>query len=282
MIRQLLYIFILCGFFLNGKAQSVWPSSEEEMRKEAMPLEALPEVTPCYGICVVKGHLVNGYQLPDSISLRYFMGKENTIATGVDEKGDFRFHVPLARSCGAHLDNRCYLFLQPGDTTEVWLSQKSPLERTERKVFVRGPLASLVSDINNSRSQKDIIREHLSLENSDLLEYMIMEKTITDMLKTVANFDDTLPPLIMDEVLLVCKNPKVVYSRYFHDVLRVVSRYGIVTPKRLSQELRFYNVLSAFSRGEEFDNDAFSSLPEAYQQYFENMNPTKRAATQCE
>lgn len=238
------------------------------MKAAQQPLDCLPEVVDTFGVATLVGHLVGAYQMPDSITLRYFMGVDTIVRHAVGADGHFQFQIPLPRTTGAFIDNRCYLFLSPNDTTEVWLSEKSPLVRKERRVFVRGPLASLVCDINNTRSQYDVLRSHLFMDTSDILDYMTMEKSVTDLLKTVANHHpSSIPPLVMDEIVLVSRNPKIVHSRYFPDLLRLVRQSGIVTSRQMTKELRFAALVEIFRRGEPYDPKAFSLLPHSYQQY---------------
>lgn len=264
MLRQFL-IIIISLFSFHGYAQiPSWPVSDSVMKVEPKPYKALPKVVPTYGIATLKGHLVNGYQLPDSVSIRFFMGSDIIMKSKVDSTGGFIFHVPVARTCGAFIDNRCYVFLSPDDTLEVWLSQKSPLLKRERKIFARGPFASLISDINNERSQYDVLREHLVMESSDVMDYISLEKSVTDMIKTVANCADAPSPLVMDEILLVCRNPNIVYSRYLPDVLRIVRQYNILTDTTFSKELKFYEMSVAIKRNEPFDLKELDTLPVSY------------------
>lgn len=244
-----------------------WPLTDHEMKTEQKPYGNLPDVVQVYGFATVKGHLVNGYQMPDTVSLRYFMGTDIKVGAKVDGNGDFMFRVPVARTCGAFIDNRSYVFLTPNDTLEVWLSQKSPLLKTERRLFARGPLASLICDLNNARSQSDVLREHLMMASSDIMEYMTMEKSVTDLLKTVQNYSGDIPSLVKDELILVCRHPKITYSRYFPDILALVKRYQILTGTRFSQEVRFSNLATMLHRGETFDKKELDNLPEAYREY---------------
>lgn len=248
-----------------------WPLPDADMKAEQQPLAALPEVVDTFGMATLRGHLVGAYQMPDSISLHYFMGTDTIITHEVSCNGDFFFQIPLPRTCGAFLDNRCYLFLSPNDTTEIWLSEKSPLVKKERRVFVRGPLASLICDINNTRSQYDVLRSHLLMDTSDILEYMTMEKSVTDLLKTAGNIPGTLPPLVMDEILLVSRNPKIIYSRYYPDVLRLIRQSGIVTSRTMTKELKFANLINMHRRGEHYDPKELLTLPQSYQQYLETI-----------
>lgn len=209
--------------------------------------------------------------MPDSISLRYFMGTDTIITHEVSSNGDFLFQIPLPRTTGAFIDNRCYIFLSPNDTTEIWLSEKSPLVKKERRVFVRGPLASLICDINNTRSQYDVLRRHLFMDSSDILDYMTMEKSVTDLLKTVSNISGTLPPLVMDEIIMVSRNPKIIYSRYFPDLLHLVRQSGIVTSRSMTKELRFAAIVGMIKRGEPYDPKELTVLPRSYQQYLQTL-----------
>lgn len=271
MIR--LFLIIICSLFsLCVDAQtSSWPAPDNEMKAEPSPYNSLPAVAPAYGIATLKGKLINGYELPDSVTLTYFMGSEMTIKAKVDSTGCFVFHAPVARTCGAFIDNRYYIFLSPDDTLEVWLSQKSPLLKTERRIFARGPFASLISDIHNVRSQSDVLREHLAMDSSDIMEYMLLEKSVTDMLKTVENCSNVLSPIVMDEILLVSKNPKIVYSRYFPDVLRLVKQYSLHTNNTFSQEVKFYEVSLAIKRGELVNPDMLDHLPLPYKEFITNV-----------
>lgn len=262
----LIIISLLLGLSCHAQIGS-WPCSDDEMKAEQKPLAALPEVTDTFGIATLKGHLVGAYQMPDSISLRYFMATDTVITHEVSSNGDFFFQVPLARTCGAFLDNRCYLFLTPNDTTEIWLSEKSPLVKKERRVFVRGPLASLICDINNTRSQYDVLRKHLFMDSSDILDYMTMEKSVTDLLKTVSNASGCLSPLIMDEIVMVSRNPKIIYSRYFPDILRLVHHSGIVPSRFMTKELKFAALLDMQRRNEAYDPKELNTLPKSYQIY---------------
>lgn len=209
--------------------------------------------------------------MPDSISLHYFMGVDTVITREVGSNGDFLFQIPLPRTTGAFIDNRCYLFLSPNDTTEIWLSEKSPLVKKERRVFVRGPLASLICDINNTRSQYDVLRRHLFMDSSDILDYMTMEKSVTDLLKTVGNISGTLPPLIMDEIIMVSRNPKIIYSRYFPDLLHIVRQSGIVTSRSMTKEQKFAALVEMHRRGEQYEPNELLSLPLSYQQYLQAL-----------
>lgn len=248
-----------------------WPMDEESMKAEPQPSTSLPAVTMKFGIAVIKGHLVGGIpEVTDSISLYYFMGKDSVIVSKVNKDGEFSFNVPLARTCGVILDSRAFLLLVPGDTTEVWFSQKSPLVKTARKIFVRGPFASLISDLNNARSQRDVISKHLMMDSSDIYEYLAMEKNVTDVLKNIAVAGENLSPLVMDEIIMVCKNPKVVYSRYFPDLITTVRKREIMTTKSFIREAKFASMMDMKEAGQPLDTAVVNSLPESYQMYLES------------
>ena len=94
-----------------------------------------------------------------------------------------------------------------------------------------------------------------------------MEKSVTDLLKTTSNVSGSFPPLIMDEIMLVSRNPLIVYSRFFPDVLRLVRQSGVVTSRMMSMELKFVALIAMCRRNEPYNQKELNTLPLSFRQY---------------